>query len=1693
MSGNLGNATLSLDVDDSRLIGGLNKALALVKAMGAQMASAYGQSGTAAGQAFGNNIQIVIGKATPGIGQAGNKAGQAYIGGMATAIQAGTGKVTGGVQTVLQPTVGSAAAAGLKAGAAMAASMARGLGNGAGAISGVGQSIGAGIRSHFGDIGKGIGYSIGSSIQRSVSAGLGAALNTENIAAFDKASLKVAQLTKDQKGMELAARSLSKELRYGATSADILKAGYETLSSGISGTANVSNILRAAIKASVASGGDATVARTNDAITSIINSYKRWGYTARDAGAIINQVSGTVDAGKISYAEYAQQIGKAASLAGASGVSFLEMNTAIAQATITGQRPEAVLSGMPGLIANIISPTKDAKKAYKELGVEFGAAALQSKGLLRYLKDIGDARTKSGKSGKSGEMITRLFGSIRGRNIATAVIQNPQNTEAIKAQVAAGNTDKNFDLATRGIAFKQEAFKRRVIELDVQVKQGAIGNALGSAFGMATQAIDAVVAGLENLSKVYASLSPQQKSIVDTLGGVAIVAAGVSAVLIGIGVVVGLLGGAVGAAVVAIGGMVAGLASLAVAAAPIAVPFLAAGAAVYALAKYLGESDFEAFRSAVIAVGGAMAAVFGGGAVTAMLAGLQSIILSAIPVAAPILAIGAAIYALLKALGATDTEAFQSAMIAAGSTVALVFGPAAISALVAGVSAFVTGFAAIAVAAAAAIIPLLPWIALAAGIAAAIYLLYKAFTGGIPIINQWGREMASQWQVLSGRAAFEFDKIKLSISESMKAAGVVFGQVASNIGKFFRYMTIGIFEDTAKLIANFFLGQEGARALGDTFNGLWKGAAGAFNGMVNEGRKMIDWFGQGFNNLVNQIKGVIDWFQKLPSSIPGMGGNEPKPNYNWTPPKKMGPNRGDQSSAGTGVLVAYADNGVVSDSPQGLIAGNPGYTVSGGGKHHGNRGGQSAYREEGGETYLYNAGGVRRLVKDVVLSINGRTDVGIPSPASGTARVGYDERGYGHFVEVLNEVGNRIAIAAHLSKVSVTSGDLIKFGDILGTQGYSGRVSPPGPRGTHGHLEMPPENWAPYMKGLRSGAFSQEPSMGTGIGSGRTSKEITEERARLEIEDAQKDLDRTQRRLDAIKNAGVARQTYSSKGKPTGLNATKRQAAYDKKVEAAEHAVTKAQKRLKDAQLRLENADNNVEKERKQKEIDALKNRIDEINSRYDSKAKLIDEMVSADPSKKDLGTQQKADLLVSQGKELTALFPELQALGRKYPDNATVSDLRTKVNEIIGKRIEARAAKAEADRLPLSEIDRRVAEAIAKNQADGKASDYAASTGLITTDQNAAEKSKALTEMSNELDLLLPQLQEMGARFKDPETVARIRAITAAIQDQRIEAERMSKELTTSQYKVLIDKTLATADREQQAIKNQRSLGNIATDLEMEKQLLAVRLKTADALDLLKPKLEALAAIQKDPAVKLAIEDQILGIQTYGAEVVDARDKQVKAQTEATAAYQLTKEASLAVVDASREAFADLFRGAKNLGSILDNLINKIADIAVNTIFDAFLKPGIMGLFGFAHGTRSVGTIPNFANGIADALARERAQSGKRPFLAALHEGEAVLSTLNGDSQLYNQMLRDGRWAMAKSTPNYANGTASAVMSRPSSGVSSTNRIVVDRINKIDYVTLEQVQQIMAVESPLTVEASLQGQDQRLRGAGYRKRMGIR
>jgi hypothetical protein len=118
--------------------------------------------------------------------------------------------------------------------------------------------------------------------------------------------------------------------------------------------------------------------------------------------------------------------------------------------------------------------------------------------------------------------------------------------------------------------------------------------------------------------------------------------------------------------------------------------------------------------------------------------------------------------------------------------------------------------------------------------------------------------------------------------------------------------------------------------------------------------------------------------------------------------------------------------------------------------------------------------GGNRLRQDFTLyKGNQFLNVPVPSPVSGLVNYsGYAGAG-GNWVEIQSSQG--LVELGHFNSLKVKKGDRVSVGTILGLQGYTGRVSPSGPDGTHVHIQAPDSVVASYISMLSSGKIDSVP------------------------------------------------------------------------------------------------------------------------------------------------------------------------------------------------------------------------------------------------------------------------------------------------------------------------------------------------------------------------------------------------------------------------------------------------------------------------------------------------------------------------------------------------------------------------------------------------------------------------------------------
>ena len=315
-----------------------------------------------------------------------------------------------------------------------------------------------------------------------------AAMNTIVNADFSKAKLKSLGVDANDLSQRLA--TVSKELGYQASQAELLGAAYDVASAGFTDAADAADVLKAASLG--ATGGFAELDAVANATTSVLNAY---GASAKDAGKYVDQFIQTQNDGKIVVAEYADNIGKVASAAAGLKIPLAEVNAIIAQSTAAGVKAEVAFTGVKSALARLASG--EASKVLEPLGVNINAATLASDGLIGTLEKIKASGADTGAVFKAlgTEAAPALLPVLNNLDKANELLENQKTSAgaAAAAQQLAANTLKGAWTAAIG------ALSNIVVQLLPLFKP------LGQIIMLLAKALGTVATNIGNILRIAAS------------------------------------------------------------------------------------------------------------------------------------------------------------------------------------------------------------------------------------------------------------------------------------------------------------------------------------------------------------------------------------------------------------------------------------------------------------------------------------------------------------------------------------------------------------------------------------------------------------------------------------------------------------------------------------------------------------------------------------------------------------------------------------------------------------------------------------------------------------------------------------------------------------------------------------------------------------------------------------------------------------------------------------------------------------------------------------------------------------------------------------------------------------------------------------------------------------------------------------
>jgi len=157
----------------------------------------------------------------------------------------------------------------------------------------------------------------------------------------------------------------------------------------------------------LAVANNANLNTTVDLLTGTMNAY---GYTVKDVGHLNDVFFQSTLVGKQTIDELGQSMGQVVGIAANAGVSFEELQAAIATLTAKGMNTPDAITAIKAAITTIISPSAEAAKAANELGLNFSASSLKANGFAGMITKIMTA------TGGSTDKMTELFNEVRAMN-----------------------------------------------------------------------------------------------------------------------------------------------------------------------------------------------------------------------------------------------------------------------------------------------------------------------------------------------------------------------------------------------------------------------------------------------------------------------------------------------------------------------------------------------------------------------------------------------------------------------------------------------------------------------------------------------------------------------------------------------------------------------------------------------------------------------------------------------------------------------------------------------------------------------------------------------------------------------------------------------------------------------------------------------------------------------------------------------------------------------------------------------------------------------------------------------------------------------------------------------------------------------------------------------------------------------------
>ncbi len=250
------------------------------------------------------------------------------------------------------------------------------------------------------------------------------------------------QLTKD-------IQDLSKQ--YGIVAKEISSAFYEIISAQVP-LQYATKVLETAIELSIAGAADLRTATR--ALVQIANAYE---ISFTNIERVANVAFQSVKYGQLTLEQYTEEMSKVVSTASLFNVSIEEVSAAISTMTINGINANQAFTSLNQMLMKIATPTSEAIKLMKELGIQLSIRDVKEKGLgyvLDELMPIMDGATESGK-----QLLAILFKNRTGFKAIASLLEN------------ADEYNENYMMMLNSVNSMSEGLQERMKDVSFQANR----------------------------------------------------------------------------------------------------------------------------------------------------------------------------------------------------------------------------------------------------------------------------------------------------------------------------------------------------------------------------------------------------------------------------------------------------------------------------------------------------------------------------------------------------------------------------------------------------------------------------------------------------------------------------------------------------------------------------------------------------------------------------------------------------------------------------------------------------------------------------------------------------------------------------------------------------------------------------------------------------------------------------------------------------------------------------------------------------------------------------------------------------------------------------------------------------------------------------------------------------------------------